>query len=475
VTDANGDLLVSFRYMNAIYKVTNPASSANAGRIIWKLGGSASATEPGTRLTVSGDPAFSKGGLGLGGQHYPRYFNAGDGNLYVTLHDNSNDRGRPPRGVRYRLNEGGMTATLVEDVRDIASPNMTAYCCGSALKLPGGNWVMSWGGNPLVTELTPSGARVFVLTFSAFSYRVEPVLPGLLTREQLRAGMDAQYPRLANRAPVANSQSVTAQSGVPRSVTLSASDPDGQPLSYQVVTGPAHGTLTGTGAGRTYTATSGYIGPDSFTFRVNDGYTDSNLATVSITVTAAPVAGSLSGSFSTPSGTQNLSTLGVSDWAHWGLNTTTSYNHKAGVTAQISNYTTVGSAFTSRHTTHPFGFSWTGGTPTASATNTMTGLSRSGTGAGFRITAPAGLEQRTLYVFVGVRSGARGRLVAQLSDGSAPTYTETSFTSSGTAGRLYRLIYRAGSAGRTLTVTFTRDNSLGSVTLEGAALGAVVP
>ena len=54
--------------------------------------------------------------------------------------------------------------------------------------------------------------------------------------------------------------------------------------------------LTGTGANLTYTPALGYSGPDSFTFRANDGTVDSNLATVSVTVTpvvpAAPTAGS---------------------------------------------------------------------------------------------------------------------------------------------------------------------------------------
>ena len=54
---------------------------------------------------------------------------------------------------------------------------------------------MSWGGNPLITELTPSGTRVFGLTFNnQFSYRAVPVPFGQLSRQALRAGMDAQFP-----------------------------------------------------------------------------------------------------------------------------------------------------------------------------------------------------------------------------------------------------------------------------------------
>src|SRR5207249_8466654 len=64
---------------------------------------------------------------------------------------------------------------------------------------------------------------------------------------------------------------------------------DSQVLSYSVVANPTHGTLTSfnssTGA-FSYTPAADYHGPDSFTFKANDGTVDSNTATVSITVTA---------------------------------------------------------------------------------------------------------------------------------------------------------------------------------------------
>jgi Big-like domain-containing protein len=67
--------------------------------------------------------------------------------------------------------------------------------------------------------------------------------------------------------------------------TLHATDADaGDSLTYSIVGGPAHGTLSGSGASRTYTPAAGYSGPDSFTFKANDGQVDSNTATVSITV-----------------------------------------------------------------------------------------------------------------------------------------------------------------------------------------------
>jgi hypothetical protein len=69
------------------------------------------------------------------------------------------------------------------------------------------------------------------------------------------------------------------------------------------VTDPAHGTLLnpgnpfGTGGSFQYTPTPGYSGPDSFTYKANDGSSDSNVATVFIMVNptggAAPVVDSV--------------------------------------------------------------------------------------------------------------------------------------------------------------------------------------
>ncbi len=60
---------------------------------------------------------------------------------------------------------------------------------------------------------------------------------------------------------------------------------DGNPLTYSVVVGPGHGSLSGTAPNVTYTPSANYNGADSFTFKVNDGTVDSAPATVSISVT----------------------------------------------------------------------------------------------------------------------------------------------------------------------------------------------
>ncbi|HEU4797085.1 MAG TPA: DNA/RNA non-specific endonuclease [Pyrinomonadaceae bacterium] len=95
-----------------------------------------------------------------------------------------------------------------------------------------------------------------------------------------------------NDVPVADSQSVTTNSNTAVSVTLTGSDFEttAANLTFEVTVGPAHGTLSGSGASVTYTPNTNYSGPDGFKFTVRDtgdataAPSTSAEATVSITV-----------------------------------------------------------------------------------------------------------------------------------------------------------------------------------------------
>src|SRR4029079_7879250 len=73
------------------------------------------------------------------------------------------------------------------------------------------------------------------------------------------------------------------------------SDADGDPLAAVLVGGPAHGTVVlSPDGGFTYTPEANYNGTDTFTYVASDGTLSSNVATVTISVTATndpPVAG----------------------------------------------------------------------------------------------------------------------------------------------------------------------------------------
>jgi Arylsulfotransferase (ASST) len=179
--EPDGDsLLISLRHTDGVYKV-NRAS----GAVEWKLGG----TRTPESLSVDGEPSDS---LVISGQHDARLLP--DGTL--TLHDNrTGSTTLGPRAVRYRIDAAARTATQLEEITDPDA--VLSVCCGSARRLPGGNWVMSWGYSGLVTELTPSGQRVFGLRFGdgLFSYRAVPLVAGDLSARKLREGMDAMHPR----------------------------------------------------------------------------------------------------------------------------------------------------------------------------------------------------------------------------------------------------------------------------------------
>ena len=104
---------------------------------------------------------------------------------------------------------------------------------------------------------------------------------------------------IPNRAPVAVDDAYAVdEDGVLNvqtpGVTSNDSDADGDAFEARLVSNPSHGTLDLLlNGGFRYTPNPRFFGSDSFTYRANDGASDSNVATVTITVVHvnhAPVA-----------------------------------------------------------------------------------------------------------------------------------------------------------------------------------------
>lgn len=91
---------------------------------------------------------------------------------------------------------------------------------------------------------------------------------------------------LTNKPPTAKPGYLTVQEDKPASLTLTGNDANGDKLTYHIIKGPSHGTLSGTGRELTYTSDLNYSGTDSLDFIVNDGVADSNTATVSLVIKA---------------------------------------------------------------------------------------------------------------------------------------------------------------------------------------------
>ena len=85
--------------------------------------------------------------------------------------------------------------------------------------------------------------------------------------------------------PVALTQKLEAEDGVPLSIILAGTDTSGSPLTYFVDT-PAFGTLTVSGPNVVYTAKPGFRGRDVFGFRVFNGVRYSSSALVEVQVVA---------------------------------------------------------------------------------------------------------------------------------------------------------------------------------------------
>src|SRR6266581_4068614 len=104
------------------------------------------------------------------------------------------------------------------------------------------------------------------------------------------------FPLLAaqNKPPVANNDSYSVNANTTLSVPAPGvlandTDQNGDPLTAVLNNGVIHGTLQlSTNGSFTFTPASNFTGTDSFLYKANDGKTNSGLATVSITVNAAP-------------------------------------------------------------------------------------------------------------------------------------------------------------------------------------------
>lgn len=193
----------------------------------------------------------------------------------------------------------------------------------------------------------------------------------------------------ANTAPVASGGDLTVQAGDTATGTLAGSDADGDPLTFAIVANGTKGTATvnpATGA-FTYTADAGASGSDTFTFKVNDGNVDSNIATVTVTITPdnpdnnAPVASN--GNLTVLAGTMATGTLAASDADGQPLTFTLVTNGGKG-TAAITNVATGAFTYTANSGasgTDTFTFKASDGTDDSSIATVTVTITPAGTGS----------------------------------------------------------------------------------------------
>ncbi|MGO4270507.1 Ig-like domain-containing protein, partial [Paenibacillus sp. TAF58] len=91
--------------------------------------------------------------------------------------------------------------------------------------------------------------------------------------------------QIVNVKPVSESKELTTPQNSAVSGTLSASDANGDPLTYSIVSNGILGTavVTNPSTGAfTYTPSPGAFGTDTFVFIVNDGYENSDVSTMTV-------------------------------------------------------------------------------------------------------------------------------------------------------------------------------------------------
>jgi hypothetical protein len=153
VTDSHGNILISARNTWALYDI-----SARSGAVMWRLGGKKStfALGPGVQFAY---------------QHNAAWLPNGE----ISLFD---DEGAPPvkppsRGELVKLDLKARTATLTGQLVRTSGPLATGSQ-GNVQALPGGGWMVGWGGLPNLTEFNAQGQITYdaQLPHGENSYRV---------------------------------------------------------------------------------------------------------------------------------------------------------------------------------------------------------------------------------------------------------------------------------------------------------------
>ena len=231
------------------------------------------------------------------------------------------------------------------------------------------------------------------------------------------------------------------------------------------------------GMKRNFIDWAGNANAGKFVFDSDPPVADSTFFSSNYTVNSKINNGSVAGGslvFDTaaPPSSIDLTSEGTTDWAHWGLTTASSFDHKSNVTQQISNYTRVGTGSGGNFTDGSILYSWSDGTPVTSVTNSGSAIYIAGLNKGFEINVPADTTSRTLKLYVGVYA-AQGKFEASLSDASAAAITDTSvINQTGSSSQVYTITYNAATGGQSLKVRWTTAAIYrrGNIVLQAATL-----
>jgi endonuclease G len=93
-----------------------------------------------------------------------------------------------------------------------------------------------------------------------------------------------EYGVNGDNPPGTADQSVSTTEDNGTTFNLTVANPTANALTYNIVNGPSHGTLSGSNGSETYTPAPDFNGTDTFTYNVSDGTHTSNTSTVTVTI-----------------------------------------------------------------------------------------------------------------------------------------------------------------------------------------------
>jgi Arylsulfotransferase (ASST) len=208
--DKHGNVLISARNTWTLYQI-----NTRTGAITWRLGGKKTTFTLGT-------------GVQFAYQHNALYLPNGD----ISLFD---DEGAPPvkppsRGEIVKLDTKAKTATLVAQFVHGPTPLQTGSQ-GNFQSLPGGRYMVGWGGLPNFTEFNSAGEVIYdaqlpsVVPMGEFSYRVyrevwsgRPSEPPVIAA-RTSSGITAVYASWNGATDVSSWQLLTGASAAHMSVS----------------------------------------------------------------------------------------------------------------------------------------------------------------------------------------------------------------------------------------------------------------
>ncbi|MEK7325430.1 MAG: Ig-like domain-containing protein, partial [Chloroflexota bacterium] len=274
--------------------LTNNGTPLEGQRVIFSLGGQRrrAITNAAGRATVTmllnGLPGnYDLRVYFLGTAFYQPSF---AGPLTFTITKQSTTLTLTPPSATSHLGNGVLTVATLTDAAD--SPNHLAEETVFFV-------ITGESGSQSVAVITDYAGRAVLsdvsLPFGSYTvnaYFSGSIIPGTLVLDDARYEPSTATGSLAliNNVPSVGDDAYSVDENGSLSVAAPGvltndDDADDDTLTAILVDAPAHGTVTLNADGSfTYTPASGFSGTDTFTYKANDGFVDSNIAAVTITV-----------------------------------------------------------------------------------------------------------------------------------------------------------------------------------------------